>query len=209
MKGGWAVPVIFSILVLGSLSSSQQSFAQISPGFFDFGGHCYGLTAEDVWAATEDEAVSFGGHLATINDVAENSFVQGLIPVASFSFIGYNDIAVEDTFEWVSGEVVIPLYENWSLSNPSDSGALGEDTVDMSQASGTWNDGPPGTIHTGIIELDDTCEFAFAVIGGTILPIDTTALLVAGAQTTTPWLILGVLSAVGIGIAVFTLKRSR
>jgi len=44
-------------------------------------------------------------------------------------------------------------------------------------------------------------------VGGTFLPIDSTALLVAGAQTISPWLILGVLSAVGIGIAVFTLKR--
>jgi len=52
------------------------------------------------------------------------------------------------------------------------------------------------------IELD-------LVIGGTILPINTTALLVAGAQTMTPWLILGILSAVGIGLAVFTLKRNR
>jgi len=46
-------------------------------------------------------------------------------------------------------------------------------------------------------------------IGGTILPIDTTALLLAGAQTTTPWLILGIVSAVGIGLAVFTIKRNR
>jgi len=46
------------------------------------------------------------------------------------------------------------------------------------------------------------------VVGGTSIPIDTTALLIAGAQTTTPWLILGVLSAVGIGFAVFTLKRN-
>jgi len=46
-------------------------------------------------------------------------------------------------------------------------------------------------------------------VGGTVLPIDTTALLVAGAQTTTSWLILGIVAAVGIGIAVFTLKRSR
>jgi len=45
-------------------------------------------------------------------------------------------------------------------------------------------------------------------IGGTSIPIDTTALLVAGAQTISPWLILGVLSAVGIGLAVFTLKRN-
>jgi len=48
-----------------------------------------------------------------------------------------------------------------------------------------------------------------SAVGGTSLSIDTTALLVAGAQTISPWLILGVVSAVGIGLAVFTLKRSR
>jgi len=46
-------------------------------------------------------------------------------------------------------------------------------------------------------------------IGGISIPIDTTALLVAGVHTMTPWLILVVISAVGIGLAVFTLKRSR
>jgi len=45
-------------------------------------------------------------------------------------------------------------------------------------------------------------------VGGTILPIDTTSLLVAGAQTISPWLILGLVSAIGIGLAVFTLKRN-
>jgi len=46
-------------------------------------------------------------------------------------------------------------------------------------------------------------------VGGTALPIDTTALLLAGVQSISMWMILGVLSAVGIGLAVFTLKRSR
>jgi len=46
-------------------------------------------------------------------------------------------------------------------------------------------------------------------VGGTLIPIDSTALLVTGAQTTTPWLVLGVVAAVGIGLAVFTIKRSR
>jgi len=59
---------------------------------------------------------------------------------------------------------------------------------------------------------DENCEVdppTAQAIGGTSIPIDTTALLVAGAQTMTPWLILVVISAVGIGLAVFTLKRSR
>jgi len=62
------------------------------------------------------------------------------------------------------------------------------------------------------LSLDPVTEwfiFSPESVGGTALPIDTTALLVAGAQTMTPWLILGVVAAVGIGLAVFTIKRSR
>jgi len=51
------------------------------------------------------------------------------------------------------------------------------------------------------------CEIM--AVGGTFLPIDTTALLLAGVQSISMWMIFGVLSAVGIGLAVFTLKRSR
>jgi len=46
-------------------------------------------------------------------------------------------------------------------------------------------------------------------VGGTYLPLDTTSLLVAGAYTTASWMIPILVSAVGIGLAVFTLKRSR
>jgi len=50
------------------------------------------------------------------------------------------------------------------------------------------------------------CQF---VIGGTLIPIDTTALLVAGVQSISMWMIPILVAAVGIGLAVFTLKRSR
>ena len=42
-----------------------------------------------------------------------------------------------------------------------------------------------------------------------LILIDTTALLVAGAYTSASWMIPILVSAVGIGLAVFTLKRSR
>jgi len=44
-------------------------------------------------------------------------------------------------------------------------------------------------------------------VGGTIIPIDTTSLLVAGSYTTASWMIPILVSVVGIGLAVFTLKR--
>jgi len=66
-------------------------------------------------------------------------------------------------------------------------------------------------LDASFITVTDPRSIAFdtlqAPVGGTFLPIDTTALLVAGAQTTSPWLILGVVAAVGIGFAVFTIKR--
>jgi len=55
---------------------------------------------------------------------------------------------------------------------------------------------------------DPLTGFVETPVGGTSIPIDTTALLVAGAQTISPWLILGVIIPVGIGLAVFTLKRN-
>ena len=50
-------------------------------------------------------------------------------------------------------------------------------------------------------------EMVFAQVGGTILPIDTTALLVAGLYTNALW-IIPVIGGVA-GIVIFTLKRSR
>jgi len=202
MRVQWAIPVLASILILGNIGLSQQAFAEIPSGFSDFGGHCYGEAVASTWAATQAEAVSLGGHLVTINDADENAFVFSIS--GGGPWIGYNDIAVEGTFEWVSG-IVTGGYENWAGGEPS-----GDSDVVHMQGDGTWNDFPDtGVVTSGMMELPFTCAAAFGVVGGTILPIDTTALLVAGAQTISPWLILGVIIPVGIGLAVFSLKRSR
>jgi len=74
-------------------------------------------------------------------------------------------------------------------------------TVDGWEDSGS----PPGTYTIALLGV----EFCDLAVGGTFLPIDTTALLVAGAQTISPWLILSVIIPVAIGLAVFTIKRSR
>jgi len=40
------------------------------------------------------------------------------------------------------------------------------------------------------------------LVGGTIIPIDTTSLLLAGAQMTAVWLIPVVVAAIGIGLVL-------
>jgi len=44
------------------------------------------------------------------------------------------------------------------------------------------------------------------VIGGKLIPLDTTALLLAGAQSSLAWILPLVLG--GVGLAVFMLRRS-
>ena len=53
----------------------------------------------------------------------------------------------------------------------------------------------------------DVLTYSSGLVGGTHLPIDTTALLLAGVQSISMWMIPVVL--VGIGIGVFVIKRRK
>ena len=66
-------------------------------------GHDY-LFVEDYvsWTEAEADAVSLGGHLATINDSAENDWLLDASGV--MYWIGFNDIDVEGEWVWASGE---------------------------------------------------------------------------------------------------------
>jgi len=89
----------------------------------------------------------------------------------------------------------------------------GGDFIVSDNAANLYRVTPSGTVTTIASLLGNPIGLAIEPqvipVGGTIIPIDSTALLVAGAQTISPWLILGVIIPVGIGLAVFTLKRSK
>lgn len=81
-------------------------------------GHTYYLLTQSNWTAAEAEATSLGGHLVTINDAAEDSWVLGTFnrPGQYGLWIGLNDVASEGTFAWASGEAA--AYRNWTSSQP-------------------------------------------------------------------------------------------
>jgi len=87
----------------------------------------------------------------------------------------------------VNGDIVDELNETFfvTLSNPVGA-AIVDDTGE------------------GTIQNDDSVE---TLVGGTSIPIDTTALLVAGFNANSIWMIPTVLGIVGAGIAIFKLKR--
>jgi hypothetical protein len=106
-------------------------------------GHDYLYVADPLmpWAEAEENAVSLGGHLVTINDAAEGEWL-----VATFGteyWIGLNDIAVEGEWVWVSGEPA--TFTNWQPGEPNDGQpgdpSVGEDAAAMRSIPQTvWND---------------------------------------------------------------------
>jgi len=106
-------------------------------------GHFYYLLTQSTWTAAESEAVRLGGHLATINDAAENDWV-----VSEFSifggvlrslWIGLSRQGQE--FRWSSGES--SAFTAWEAGQPST--VTNEDFVHIwplggSRSPGRWND---------------------------------------------------------------------
>jgi tetratricopeptide (TPR) repeat protein len=74
-----------------------------------------GFETESTWVEARDYCASQGGHLVTIQDVAENEFVYEL--TNGSSWLGATDEEQEGTWLWVTGEPV--QYTNWNVDEPS------------------------------------------------------------------------------------------
>jgi hypothetical protein len=130
-------------------------------------GHTYYLLTEDTWQSSEAQAVSLGGHLATINDQAEQDLVFSSF--GSFSgvsrslWIGLTDQASEGNFTWISGEPV--LYTHWIALQPDN--AFGNENYvhmvnsanEFGHSGGLWNDlASPNTIFATFNPLNGVVE---------------------------------------------------
>jgi hypothetical protein len=101
-----------------------------------FGGHTYFLSnTATTPEAAHAAAIALGGHLVTINSLAENTFVSAMN--SAFIWIGYTDRDVEGTYRWVTNEPVV--YTNWNGGEPNNAG--NEDWAVINWGpNGTWND---------------------------------------------------------------------
>lgn len=104
-------------------------------------------------ARTAAEGMSFGGsmgYLATVTSAEENTFVATL-GAANNAYLGGNDIDVEGTWTWVSGETW--SYTAWGPNEPNNSN--NEDCLHY-RGDGLWNDIPCGTSYSYgyVVEYD-------------------------------------------------------
>src|SRR5688572_11605998 len=109
--------VLANILLL-AFGCSVQSAVLTGPIYNPATGHNYFLLGQSSWLTAQAEAQSLGGHLATINDAAENTWVTSTFIGGQERalWIGLNDVAQEGVFVWASGETA--SYRNWEPGQP-------------------------------------------------------------------------------------------
>ena len=146
------------VLVAGCMFSTEAFGAVIGgPITNPANGHEYYLLSNMAWTTSESEAISLGGHLATINDAAENTWIFdtffGFGGTGHTLWIGFNDVASEGTWVWSSGEPV--TYTGWAPASPDnyggnqDYGYIHNNRL-WDDAPNFWNAGPP--VH-GVVEV--------------------------------------------------------
>ena len=142
---------------LGTAAGAYSSSTEVALGnfggydLFSHNGHVYGLTqSAKTWNAADAEAKSLGGHLVTINDLAEQTWVRDTFRSSNL-WMGLNDVAQEGVWKWANGDTPVG-YTNWAPGEPNNWGA-GEDHVYI-RTEGLWNDLPGDSLLKGVIEIN-------------------------------------------------------
>lgn len=146
-------------------------------------GHYYALIycqpSSENWVLLETQAVSLGGHLVSISDAEENSWVCNL----AHSILGEDNkriwigLSSSGGWHWTSGDPI--TYTNWSPNNPSHSTPW-ENYGEMYVCHepewypyGSWNDNggdPASLITAGVVEVVPEPS-SLLVLGSLIAPL--------------------------------------
>lgn len=104
-------------LAIVTLSMSARAGILAGPVINPANGHSYYLLTQNTWSDAEAEAVSLGGHLATIRNAEEDRWVYSTFSgYGGALWIGLTDRQKVFRFTWISGEPV--SYKNWSGGQP-------------------------------------------------------------------------------------------
>lgn len=128
--------------------------AQICRDWKEYNNNCYKFFTRSLtlkgrpWDDAEVLCQSYGGHLASITNQAEQNYIfQQIKSTNERYWIGYNDRANESNFVWTDGYNATK-YANWRKGEPNNYG--NEDCVEINFKDGFWN--------------DENCAFSFSYI---------------------------------------------
>ena len=97
----------------------------------------------------QDDCAATGAHLIVINDASENGGAR-LFALDEDVWLGYDDIAVENDFQWITGSP--NPFEAWAQGEPNNTNN-DEDCVELGR-EGLWNDQECVDTNSYICECD-------------------------------------------------------
>ncbi len=141
-------------------------------------GQVYTVIANTVhgnsWNDAESLAQRWGGHLVTVNDAAENAWINNEANLNTggrpYKYIGMHDPApLNHVYEWASGTGGYwdasagpgtagngTSYTKWPATEPNN---VGEDAIMIYASSGLWNDVSKTRDFPAIVEADGITEW--------------------------------------------------
>ena len=129
-----------------------------------YGHSSYLLTSPGLtWEQAQAEAESYGGNLVTINDAAEQQWLQSTLGNQWF-WTGLNDAGTDGNWQWASGEAV--TYTDWALFHP---GGVGDYVMMNYGTNYQWANSLNDRfgVEAGIIEIDwSSVNGKDTIIGG-------------------------------------------
>lgn len=118
-------------------------YSEIHPDAWEYNGHHYYLYTNDCpsWELAEIRCRELGGHLAVINDGAENEFLYNYMLSMGLrsAFFGYTDKYEEGNWAWVAGQSTD--YSRWSEGEPNGDISENYGMYYDTSVEYHWNDG--------------------------------------------------------------------
>ncbi|MGA2863269.1 MAG: FG-GAP-like repeat-containing protein [Verrucomicrobiota bacterium] len=148
---------ILTSFTVGFSQDMDARFSTLGRNVYRFNGHSYLLTDyATTWGNAEALAVSLGGHLASITNAAENSWISQQFSGYGDLWIGLNALLSAGTFVWTSGAPF--TYSNWASGEPNNYYGY-EPAVKMyGNGNGAWADLNPNTSLRGVMEVTSTSD---------------------------------------------------
>ncbi|MBN2129518.1 MAG: hypothetical protein JW741_08475 [Sedimentisphaerales bacterium] len=123
-----------------------------------YNGHVYHLLEEADWYVSEAEAIRLGGHLVTVNDADENTWILNTFGQTARAhggsglWLGLNNAETETQWQWANDQPVTFL--NWQLGEPdsilpSAASMVLSDSVSSGAVAGIWQGVPLQAIPNG------------------------------------------------------------
>lgn len=153
----------------GALSTTPEDAPPDSPGNLPTEGYVPACMTADTYAARPDTGRRYrvfsvnvnydsaidlctadGAHLAVVDDLAENAYLQSLIAGGAEAWVGFDDLTEEGMFKWVTGA---PGYNHYMAGEPNNT--ANEDCTAM-RTDGRWHDIDCGDNRRPICECAPT-----------------------------------------------------